>query len=492
MKPAPPVAASSLPAAPAAPPPAESAPHEYPPPGAVRGIIAGIMLAMFLSALEQTIIAPALPTIGVRLNDIENLSWVVTAYLLAATTVTPLFGKLSDIYGRRRILLTGVSIFIVGSVACALAPTLWALVAARALQGIGGGGILPIAQAIIADMVPPRERPRYQTQSAVMFTAASVIGPLLGGILTDHLHWSLIFWINLPLGALALVMSNRALKRLPRNERPHRLDFAGATLMVTAALTLMLAMTWGGVRYPWMSSEILGLLAGSAILWMLFAWRLVTAAEPFIPLDVMRQPVVAACVAAGFFSIGAIIGLSIYLPLYLELMLGATPSMSGTALIALTVGSVLGAMVAGRSLARYRHYKRLPMAGLAIAVLILAFMAYARDSLSIPTVSALLFVGGGGIGTHRAFRPAAAARIRRRFLGGVRVGVRGRRGVHRRRAPRARPDRGTPAARPRAVGGSNTRSAAARGRVVRARASRPSWPRSRRSRRGSARAASRR
>src|SRR5262249_712504 len=155
-------------------------------------------------ALEQTIVAPALPTIGVNLGDIENLSWVVTAYLLAATAVTPLFGKLSDIYGRRSALLTGVAIFIFGSVACALAPTMWALVAPRALQGIGGGGILPIAQTIIADLVSPRERPRYQSYSAVMFMVASVIGPVLGGVLTDRVHWSLIFWINLPLGAVAL------------------------------------------------------------------------------------------------------------------------------------------------------------------------------------------------------------------------------------------------------------------------------------------------
>src|SRR5580700_9963197 len=247
-------------------------------PAAVRSIIAGIMLAMFLSALEQTIIAPALPTIGVRLGDIENLSWVVGAYLLSATAVTPLFGKLSDIYGRRSILLIAVTVFIVGSIACALAPSLWALIAARALQGIGGGAILPISQAIIADLVSPRERPRYQTQSAVMFMIASVVGPLLGGFLTDHLHWSLIFWINVPLGALALVMTYRALTRLPRNERPHKLDWAGAALMVAAALALMLAMTWGGTRYPWASWPILALIAGSAALWGLFAWRIATAA----------------------------------------------------------------------------------------------------------------------------------------------------------------------------------------------------------------------
>ena len=367
-------------------------------PAAVRSIIAGIMLAMFLSALEQTIIAPALPTIGIRLGDIENLSWVVGAYLLSATAVTPLFGKLSDIYGRRSILLTGVTVFIVGSIACALAPTLWALIAARALQGIGGGGILPIAQAIIADLVSPRERPRYQTQSAVMFMIASVVGPLLGGFLTDHLHWSLIFWINLPMGALALFMTYRALERLPRNERPHKLDWAGAALMVAAALAVMLAMTWGGIRHPWMSWPVLSLIAGSAVLWSLFAWRIATAAEPFIPLAVLSDRTVAGTVIAGFFSIGVITGLSIFMPLYLELVLGASASMSGLALIAFTAGTVIGAFAAGRALGRHQHYKRIPLAGLVLAIIALAAMA-ARLHLSLGGIASLLFLAGGGIGT---------------------------------------------------------------------------------------------
>jgi EmrB/QacA subfamily drug resistance transporter len=367
-------------------------------PAAVRAIIAGIMLAMFLSALEQTIIGPALPTIGIRLGDIDNLSWVVGAYLLSATAVTPLFGKLSDIYGRRSILLTGVTVFIVGSVACALAPTLWALIAARALQGVGGGGILPIAQAIIADLVSPRERPRYQTQSAVMFMVASVVGPLLGGFLTDHLHWSLIFWINLPMGALALFMTYRALGRLPRNERPHKLDWAGAALMVFAALAIMLAMTWGGSHYPWISWPILALVTGAAVLWWLFAWRIATAAEPFIPLSVLSDRTVAGTVISGFFSIGAITGLSIFLPLYLEVALGASASLSGIALIAFTAGTVIGAFAAGRSLGRHRHYKRIPFAGLFIAIVALAVMA-ANLQLSIGGVAGLLFLAGGGIGT---------------------------------------------------------------------------------------------
>jgi EmrB/QacA subfamily drug resistance transporter len=368
------------------------------PPAAIMKIIAGIMLAMFLSALEQTIVAPALPTIGVHLGDIESLSWVVTAYLLSATAVTPLFGKLSDIYGRRTILLICVAIFIVGSVACAVAPTMWTLIAARALQGLGGGGILPLAQTIIADLVPPRERARYQSYSAVMFMFASVIGPLLGGVLTDRVHWSLIFWINLPLGAAALIITYRSLHKLPRHERPHRLDVIGAALMVAAAIILMLAMTWGGTRYPWMSWQIAALLVASAVSWVLFALRLANAAEPLIPLTVLREPVVTRIVAVAFFSIGAIIGLSIYVPLYLELVLGASPSVSGLALISFTAGTVIGAFAAGRSLGRDQHYKRLPMAGLAIAIASLAVLAAAPSGLALGGVSVMLFLCGGGIG----------------------------------------------------------------------------------------------
>jgi MFS family permease len=368
-----------------------------PAPAAVRSIIAGIMLAMFLSALEQTIVAPALPTIGAHLGDIGNLSWVTAAYLLGATAATPLFGKLSDIHGRRTVLLAGVSIFIAGSVACAVAPTMWALIAARAFQGIGGGSILPISQAIIADMVSPRERARYQAQSAVIFMTASVAGPLIGGVLTDQLHWSLIFWINLPMGALALFMSYRALARLPRNERPHRLDWLGAALMVGAALALMLAMTWGGIRYPWTAWPIAALVAGSAALWLLFAWRIVTAAEPFVPLMVLNDRSVAGVVAASFFSIGAVAGLAFFMPLYLEFSLRATALMSGLALIAFMIGITLGAMAAGTGLARYRHYKRIPLGALLVAIAALATLA-ANLRLPFAVVAGLLLLAGGGIG----------------------------------------------------------------------------------------------
>src|SRR5580700_1599282 len=240
----------------------------------VHSILAGIILAMFLSALEQTIVAPALPAIGKSLADVDDLPWVVTAYLLAATVATPLFGKLSDIHGRRAILLAAIGIFIVGSLACAVAPTLWLLVVGRGLQGFGGGGIIPLAQTIIADLLSPRERPMAQSYTSVMFMSASILGPVLGGLLTDHLHWSFIFWINLPLGGIALVMTERALRKLPRNDRPHRLDVIGAGLMVGAALALMLALAWGGIHYPWSSWRIITLVASSGALWVLFTLRL--------------------------------------------------------------------------------------------------------------------------------------------------------------------------------------------------------------------------
>ena len=372
-----------------------SAPLDH---GTIVAIMSGILLAMFLSALEQTIVAPALPSIGRSLGDVETLSWVVSAYLLTYTAATPLFGKLSDIYGRRWMMLAALIIFLVGSAACALAPNMPALIVARGLQGIGGGGILPIAHTVIGDMVSPRDRPRYQSYTSVMFLAASVIGPLLGGILTDHLHWTMIFWINLPLGALALWMTDRALRKLPRHDRPHKIDVIGALLMMLAALMLMLAMSWGGTRYPWLSAPILGLLAGGAVLWLLFGLRVATAPEPFIPLSILREPTVRAVAAAGFFSVGVFLGLTVFLPVYFELVLGFSPSRSGIALIVWLAAITVGSFMAGRLMIMTVHYKRVPLGGMLLGIVMLAALAVWPSRLSLIEVSVLLGFGGLGLG----------------------------------------------------------------------------------------------
>ncbi len=375
--------------------PASPAPLDH---ATIRAIMAGILLAMFLSALEQTIVAPALPTIGRTLADVENLSWVVTSYLLAATAVTPLFGKLSDIHGRRITMLVACVIFIVGSVACALAPNMPTLIAARALQGIGGGGILPLAHTIIGDLVSPRERPRYQSYTSIMFMVASIAGPLLGGVLTDYVHWTMIFWINLPVGLVALVVTDRALRKLPRHDRPHKLDVIGATLMLGASLCLMLAMTWGGTRHPWLSWPILGLIGSSVCLWLAFALRLGTAPEPFIPLAILREPIIRAVTIAGFFSVGCVTALSIFLPLYLELVLGLSPSGSGTALIVFLAAATLGSFAAGRLTLRVTHYMRVPIGGLVLGLIMMVAFAIKPAGLSLFEVSVLLAIGGSGLG----------------------------------------------------------------------------------------------
>jgi EmrB/QacA subfamily drug resistance transporter len=365
---------------------------------AARAIVAGIMLAMFLSALEQTIVAPALPAIGRSLGGIDQLSWVVTAYLLAVTATTPLFGKLSDIYGRRLVLLWAIAIFIGGSIACALAPNIWVLILARGLQGLGGGGLLPIAQTIIADLLSPRERPVVQGRTSIMFMSASILGPVLGGFLTDQLHWSLIFWINLPLGAVALIMSERALRQLPRNERPHRLDMIGALLMVGAGVSLMLALAWGGTHYPWLSWRILSLLAGSVALWVLFAVRLLTAREPFIPLAILHGRVTSTITCAAFFGVGTIIGITIYTPLYCQTVLGLSASSSGLALIAFMAGTVVGSLATARLMVRLAHYMRVPLAGLLFGVIALGMLAADPNNQSIVRLMLLLFVLGCGVG----------------------------------------------------------------------------------------------
>ncbi|NBJ09388.1 MDR family MFS transporter [Microvirga arsenatis] len=365
----------------------------------IRTIIVGVLLAMFLAALDQTIIATALPTIGRELGDLEHLSWIVTVYLLTSTAVTPLYGKLSDSYGRRSIMLIGIVVFIVGSIACALAPTMFALILARGLQGIGGGGLIALAQTIIADLVPPKERGRYQVYFASVFMTSSLLGPVLGGFFAEKLHWSVIFWINLPLGLLAFAIAYRSLKRLPRFERPHRLDLLGAALLVTATVVLLLALSWGGIRYAWGSGPILGLLAGSLALWVLFALRMRLAPEPLIPPGVLHNPVVRMATLSACFGMGTYIGLTIYLPVYFETVRGLSASLSGLALIPLMAGTVVGATLSGRTMAKVTHYKRLPIAGLLVAMAATGVLVLYGEALSIAAVEVILAIVSIGLGT---------------------------------------------------------------------------------------------
>ncbi|WP_439499542.1 MDR family MFS transporter [Bosea sp. (in: a-proteobacteria)] len=365
----------------------------------IRAIIIGIMLAMFLAALDQTIVATAMPTIGRELGDVTHLPWVVTSYLLASTAVTPLYGKVADIHGRRITLLAGIVIFIVGSAACAMAPSLWLLVVARFVQGLGGGGLIAMAQTIIGDMVPPKERGKYQVYIASVFFASSLLGPVLGGVISEALHWSVIFWINLPLGLVAYLMTSSALKRLPRHERPHKLDWLGAFLMTSATVTLLLALSWGGVRHPWTSAPILGLVGVSLLLWIVFAWRLKTADEPLIPLAILANPVVRAGTIAAGFGMGTFIGLTIYLPLYFETVAGLSAANSGMGLIPLTCGTVLGATASGRAMTRLKHYKRVPLAGLCIALVGTAMLVLFAGKISLVSFGAILAVISLGFGT---------------------------------------------------------------------------------------------
>ena len=365
----------------------------------IRSIVTGLMMAMLLAALDQTIVATAMPTIGRDLGDAADLPWIVTAYLLASTAVTPLYGKFSDIHGRRITLLIAIGLFIAGSLACALAPTMILLAVARGLQGMGGGGLISLAQTILGDIMAPRERARYQAYIAGVFAMASLAGPLLGGLFAEHLHWSLIFWINLPIGFLAFLMTNAKLKLLPRREQPRRIDYFGAIVLVLATVSFLLVLSWGGVRYPWGSVEILALLGCSILLWVLFVVRLMTAREPLIPLAVLSDRVVATCTLAACFAMGTFIGLTIYVPIYLEGVLGLTASQSGVALVPLMIGTVTGATLSGRSMMHFTHYKRVPLIGMTVSVLCCAALAIDAPALPFVGLEVTLLLISLGLGT---------------------------------------------------------------------------------------------
>ena len=344
----------------------------------VRTIFYGVMLAVFLAALNQTIIATALPTIGRHFADFENLSWVVTAYLLTSTAVAPLYGKLSDIWGRRAMILTAIGLFIAGSSMAAAAPDMTWLILGRGVQGIGGGGILPLCQSVIADVVAPRERGRYQAYMGVVWVTSGVCGPVFGGMMAEHLDWSLIFWINVPLGLGAAALTHIHLKRIPRHDRRHKLDVLGAGLMMGSAIPLLLALTWGGTSYHWLSPQVLGLIGASFVLSLLFGWRLTRAPEPFLPLTVLNNPVMRTGTASASFAMGTSIGLTIIVPLYFETVHHMTSTESGLALIPLAL-TTPGSLLAGQAMLHWKHYKRAPAIGLCFALVALSFLVWRPD-----------------------------------------------------------------------------------------------------------------
>ena len=365
----------------------------------IRTIVVGIMLAMFLGALDQTIVATALPTIGVHFGNLSELSWVVTAYLLTGTAVTPLYGKLSDIHGRRVMMMIAILLFVAGSIACALAPSMTALVLGRALQGLGGGGLMALAQTIIADIVSPRERGRYQGYISAVFALSSVGGPVLGGFLTEALDWSLIFWINLPLGLAALAMTSRTLRLVPYRPRKHRIDVIGAVIMVGAAVALLLALSWGGRDYPWFSAPILALLVVSLVLWAVFAWHLTRAEEPFLPLNVLGNRIVRTAAMTGACTMGTLVGMTIYVPLYFEAVHHLSAAESGVALIPQMAATVLWSTICGQLMMHLEHYKRVGLIGVVVAIVSLAILAAAPASPPLWAVLILTFAIGSGLGT---------------------------------------------------------------------------------------------
>lgn len=366
-----------------------------------NAIIGGVLIAMLLAALDQTIVAPALPTIGSALGHAKYLPWIVTGYLLTATAMAPLYGKISDVHGRRLTIYVAILIFLAGSVVSALSPNMFVLIAGRAIQGLGGGGLIAMAQTVIGDLVPPRERARYAAWISGTWAVASIAGPLLGGYFAENLNWSLIFWINLPLGAVAMLVLNKPLKKLPVVSRQHRIDGLGALLLIVATALLLLGLNWGGATFPWSSFEVVGVFVASVVIWIAFAFRITGTSEPLVSIDVLRNPIVLAATMSMFLAQAASIGLSVYLPIYLQHVIGLSVADSGFALLGLLLGTVTGAMSSGRLVARVVHYRRIALAGAVISIAGLVALGLVAEHASLIAVE--VFAAAAGLGTGMTF-----------------------------------------------------------------------------------------
>ena len=325
-------------------------------------VFGGLMMGTLLAALDQTIVATALPTIVASLHGEEHLSWVVSAYLLASTVSTPLYGKVSDLLGRKIVFQFAIVIFLVGSVLSGVSQNMTELIAFRAIQGLGAGGLIALAMAIVGDVISPRERGRYQGYFSVVFMAASVLGPLAGGLFTEHLSWRWVFYINVPIGLAALVVTSSVL-RLPFKRLEHRIDYSGAALLVAGTSALLLVTVWGGSQYAWGSSTIISLILVGVALIAGFVWWERRASEPLLPPRLFRIDIFNVCIGLSFLQAMALFGAIIYVPFYLQLSRGVSPTTSGLLLIPMMGGVIATSFTGGRLVARTGRYRIYPIIG---------------------------------------------------------------------------------------------------------------------------------
>ena len=376
----------------ASPPASEGFTHRQ-----ILAIMSGLMMGMFLAALDQTIVSTALPTIVGDFHHSNLLSWVITAYLLASTASTPIWGKAGDLYGRKRLFQLAIVVFLVASALCGLSQNIFELIAFRGLQGIGGGGLLSLAFAIIGDVIPPRERGRYQGYFGAVFGVSSVVGPLAGGFAVDHLSWRYIFYVNLPLGIAALIVTNRVL-RLPMRKREVKIDWWGAILLVAGVSCILLAVQLGGSTYPWRSSQIIGLFVLGALVVAGFVLREAVAPEPILPLGLFRLRIFTVSNIIAFVSGVAMFGALAFLPQYLQLVHGVSATESGLLLLPLLVGLLAMSISSGLYISRTGRYRWFPLAGTIIVTIGLALLSRLGAHTSLTIVGLDILVFGIGLG----------------------------------------------------------------------------------------------